>query len=43
MTSEGLPTTSDPRGSRMPSYCSRVMGDQPRSRPMRFMAAAYGG
>jgi hypothetical protein len=39
-TSSGLPTTSAPRGMRPASNCPRVMADQPRSRPIRFIMAA---
>src|SRR5690242_10914016 len=43
MTSCGLPTSSDPRGERSASNCARVVGGQPRSRPMRDITSAYEG
>ena len=42
-TSCGLPTSSAPRGPHSASNCSRVIGDQPRSSPIRFIIAEYGG
>ena len=43
ITSCGLPTSSEPRGARNASNCSRVIGDQPRSRPIFVITCAYGG
>ena len=39
-TSCGLPTSSAPRGERSASNCARVVGGQPRSRPMRVITSA---
>ena len=43
MTSCGLPTRFAPRSVRVASNCSRDIGGQPRSRPMRSIIAAYAG
>ena len=40
-TTSGLPTTSAPSGLRKASSCARVIGGQPRSRPIRVIIAAY--
>src|SRR5918995_5637755 len=42
-TSCGLQPTSAPRNERSCSNCSRVFGDQPRSRPNRFLIPAQAG
>jgi hypothetical protein len=39
-TSCGLPPTTAPRNERSCSNCSRVIGDQARSRPNRFLIPA---